>query len=137
MYTRAFIHIYIYVYKSISVFEKALRKNVKNKWRNCEGLSFYFNFVVVCCLIASSSLQTSVIAACQASLPITNSWSFLKLMSMESVVPGNHLILGRPLLLQPSNLSQHQGLFQGVGSSHQVAKVVELQLQHQKRFFFN
>ena len=29
------------------------------------------------------------------------------------------------------NLSQHQGLFQGVGSSHQVAKVLELQLQHQ------
>ena len=75
-------------------------------------------------------------AARQASLSITNSRSFLKLMSMESVVPGNHLILCRPLLLQPSNLSQHQGLFQGVGSSHQVAKVVELQLQHQKRFFF-
>ena len=29
------------------------------------------------------------------------------------------------------NLSQHQGLFQGVSSSHQVAKVLELQLQHQ------
>ena len=29
------------------------------------------------------------------------------------------------------NLSQHQGLFQGVGSSHQVAKVLEFQLQHQ------
>ena len=28
------------------------------------------------------------------------------------------------------NLSQHQGLFQGVGSSHQVAKVLEFQLQH-------
>ena len=38
-------------------------------------------------------------------------------------------------LLSPSpptfNLSQHQGLFQGVSSSHQVAKVLELQLQHQ------
>ena len=31
----------------------------------------------------------------------------------------------------PHNLSQHQGLFQWVGSSHQVAKVLELQLQHQ------
>ena len=29
------------------------------------------------------------------------------------------------------NLSQHQGLFQGVSSSHQVAKVLEFQLQHQ------
>ena len=31
----------------------------------------------------------------------------------------------------PFNLSQHQGLFQGVSSSHQVAKVLEFQLQHQ------
>ena len=41
-------------------------------------------------------------AACQASLSITNSWSFLKLMSIESVMPSNHLILCRPLLLLPS-----------------------------------
>ena len=37
-------------------------------------------------------------AACQASLSITNSWSLLKLMSIESVVPFNHLILCCPLL---------------------------------------
>ena len=42
------------------------------------------------------------IAACQASLSITNSWSLLKLMSIESVTPSNHLILCRPLLLLPS-----------------------------------
>ena len=42
------------------------------------------------------------IAACQASLFITNSWSLLKLMSIESVMPSNHLILCRPLLLPPS-----------------------------------
>ena len=41
-------------------------------------------------------------AARQASLSITNSWSFLKLMSIESVMPSNHLILCRPLLLLPS-----------------------------------
>ena len=41
-------------------------------------------------------------AACQASLSITNSWSLLKLMSIESVMPSNHLILCRPLLLQLS-----------------------------------
>ena len=41
-------------------------------------------------------------AACQASLSITNSWSLLKLMSIESVMPSNHLILCRPLLLPPS-----------------------------------
>ena len=41
-------------------------------------------------------------AARQASLSITNSWSLLKLMSIESVMPSNHLILCCPLLLLPS-----------------------------------
>ena len=41
-------------------------------------------------------------AALQASLSITDSWSLLKLMSTESVMPSNHLILSRPLLLSPS-----------------------------------
>ena len=41
-------------------------------------------------------------AACQASLSITNSWSLLKLMAIESVMPYNHLILCHPLLLLPS-----------------------------------
>ena len=39
----------------------------------------------------------------QASLSITNSQSLLKLMSIESVMPSNHLTLGCPLLLPPSN----------------------------------
>ena len=41
-------------------------------------------------------------AACQASLSTTNFWSLLKLMSIESVMPSNHLILCCPLLLLPS-----------------------------------
>ena len=41
-------------------------------------------------------------AACQASLSITNYWSLPKLMSIESVMPSNHLILCHPLLLPPS-----------------------------------
>ena len=41
-------------------------------------------------------------AAHQASLSITNSWSLLKLMSIESVMPSNHLILYGPLLLSLS-----------------------------------
>ena len=43
-------------------------------------------------------------AALQASLSITNPWSLLKLMSIELVMPSNHLILCRPLLLLPSIL---------------------------------
>ena len=41
-------------------------------------------------------------AARQASLSITNTWSLLKFMSIESVMPFNHLILCHPLLLPPS-----------------------------------
>ena len=41
-------------------------------------------------------------AALQASLSITSSWNLLKLMSIESVMPSNHLILCRPFLLLPS-----------------------------------
>ena len=44
---------------------------------------------------------TPWIAACQASLSITNSWSLLRLMSIESVTTSSHLILCRPLLLPP------------------------------------
>ena len=45
---------------------------------------------------------TPWIAACQASLSITNSWSLPKLVSIESVMPSNHLILCHPLFLPPS-----------------------------------
>ena len=63
----------------------------------------------------------------QASLSITSSRSLLKLMSIKSVMLSNHLIMLSPSL-PAFNLSQHQGLFQWVSSSHQVAKVLELPL---------
>ena len=70
-------------------------------------------------------------AAPQASLSFTISQSLLKLTSIVSAMPSNQ---SRPLS-SPSppafNLSQHQCLFQWVSSSHQLAKVLELQLQHQ------
>ena len=54
--------------------------------------------------VVSDSLQPhgQWTAACQASLSITNSWSPPKLMSIELVMPSNHLILCHPLLLLPS-----------------------------------
>ena len=48
-------------------------------------------------------------AACQASLSVTNSWSLLRLMSIESVMPSNHLILCCPLLLLRSVFSSIRG----------------------------
>ena len=60
-------------------------------------------------------------AAHQASLSIINSQSLPKLMSIESVMQPSHpLSSPSPPAL---NLSQHQGLFQWVNSSHQVAKI--------------
>ena len=48
---------------------------------------------------------------------------------VNDAIQSSHPLL--PSSLLAFNLSQHQGLFQWVGSSHQVAKVLELQLQHQ------
>ena len=64
-----------------------------------------------CDIMSVSSVQSLIYvwlfvipwtAACQASLSITNSWSLPKFMSIELVMPSNHLILFLPLLLPPS-----------------------------------
>ena len=52
--------------------------------------------------VVSNSLQPNGLQHCQASLSITNSWSLLKLMSTESVMPSNYLILCCPLFFLPS-----------------------------------
>ena len=70
----------------------------------------YISFVYIFKLCFSVQFSCSVVsdseipwtAARQASLSITNSWSLLKLMLIESVMPSNHLILCRPLLLPSS-----------------------------------
>ena len=56
--------------------------------------------------------------------------SLLKLMSIESMVPPNHLILCHPLLLLPAIFPSIR-VFSNESAPHQVAKVVKLQLQHQ------
>ena len=61
-------------------------------------------------------------AARQASLSITNSQSLLKLMSIELVMPSNHLILCRPLLLLTSIFPSIR-VSSSVSSLHQVAKL--------------
>ena len=103
---------------SFSISSLSLCVSLKLKWCTCrehissvQSLSRFQLFV------------TPWIAACQASLSIANSLSSLRLMSIESVMPSSHLILCHPLLLLPS-------LFQWVNPSHEVAKVLEFQLQH-------
>ena len=63
---------------------------------------FRWIVVVVQWLSHVQLFATPWTAACQASVPITNSLSLLKLMSIESVMPCYHLILCCPLLLLPS-----------------------------------
>ena len=74
--------------------------------------------------------ETSCATAHQASLSFTISQSLLRLMPIELKMASNHLIPSPPS--SPAlKLSQHQDLLQWVGFSHQVVKVLELQLQHQ------
>ena len=69
-------------------------------------------YVLYICILFSSVQSFSRVwlpatpwtAALQASLSITNSWSLLKLMSLESLMPSNRLIICHPLLLLPSIL---------------------------------
>ena len=77
------------------------------------------SFQFSCSVVSDSETQWS--AAPQASLSIINSRNLLKLMSIESVIPPSHLILSCPS--PPAlNLSQIQGLFQGVSSSPKKLK---------------
>ena len=72
---------------------------------NCHKIDMtYIQFHSVQSINHIQVFVTPWTAACQASLPITNSQSLLKLMSIESMMPSNHLILCRPLLLLPSIL---------------------------------
>ena len=65
------------------------------------GLSDLVQFSSVQSLSCIWVFETPSIAAHQASLPITNSWSSLRLTSIDSVMTSSHLILYRPLLFLP------------------------------------
>ena len=81
-------------------------------------------------LIRVQLFATPWITARQASLSITNSRSSLKLMCIASVMPSSHLILCRPLLLLPP-IPPSIRVFSNESTLHEVAKVLEFQLQHQ------
>ena len=66
------------------------------------SLFLFAKFSSVQSLSCVQLFATPWTTACQASLSITNSRSLLKLMSIELVMPSNHLILCHPLLLPPS-----------------------------------
>ena len=112
-----------------------------NSWKNNYSLCIKWCLVLELALWACCSVSQSCLTLCdpmdyrttshQASLSFTISWSLLKLTSIQLVIPSNHLILCCPLLLLPSIFPKNQGLFKWISFLHQMAKVLELQLQHQ------
>ena len=80
---------------------KLRTRQMNRHWSN-RGLETSVQFSSVQSLSRVRLFVTLWIAARQVSLSITNSWSSLKLMSIESVMPSNHHILCRPLLLLPA-----------------------------------
>ena len=77
-----------------------------------------------------SSLLFSLTFCIPTNCGMPGSWSLLKLMSLESVMLSNHVILCSPLLLLPSIFPSIR-IFSNELTLCQVAKVLELQLQHQ------
>ena len=86
-------------------------------------------FVVVQSLSHVQLFSTPWTAAHQASLPFFSSWSLFRFMSVEWVLPSNHLILCCPLLLLPSSFPSIR-VFSHESASHvRWPKVLELQHQ--------
>ena len=93
----------------------------------CFSLCYQFSEVQFSPSVVSDSLWPHESQHARPPCPsLTNSWSLLKLRPIESVMPSSHLILCHPLLLLPPIPPSIR-----VNSSHQVAKVLEFQLQHQ------
>ena len=80
--------------------EKIIRRGGKNTQKNYTKRSSVSSVHLLSCIWL---FMTPWTAAHQASLSITNPWNLLKLMSIELVIPSNHLILCCHLLLPPSS----------------------------------
>ena len=133
-------HFLTCLFMSFAIFLKSLINGPNNSWnylvkmlstrviwlkRSLPTFNLYFDFSSVQSFSCVWLFATPWIAARQASLSITNSRSSLRLMAIESLMPCHSLSSPSP---PASNPSQNQSLFQWVNSSHEVAKVLELQL---------
>ena len=106
---------------------------INNSLAVCEQLSninmqyhYQFSLVAQLCLTLCDPMD----AASQASLSITSSQNLLKIMSIESEMPSNHLILCHRLLLPPSIFPSIR-VFSNESALHiRLARVFEFQLQH-------
>ena len=108
----------------MNLWKRNFGKDGEHFWKPIHYCREY-KFVRFSSVQSLSSVQLFVIpraAARQAPLSNTNSWSLPKLMSIESVMPPNHLILYCPLLFLPSIFPSIRVLSKWVSSSHQVPK---------------
>ena len=97
------IHLYLTVFCSyFNILFMKCQALTKSSSGSVPCIFFNFCFYMIVQLSRVRLFATPWTAARQASLSITNSWSPLKLMSIKSVMPFNHLILCCPLLLLPS-----------------------------------
>ena len=71
-------------------------------WWELKGVFPFCGLFAIHSLSRVQPFATPWTVACQASISFTISWSLLKLMSIELMMPSNHLILCRPLFLPPS-----------------------------------
>ena len=106
------------IFPRVRVFSSELA--IRIRWLKYWSLSFSINPSSEYSRLISFRIKWFHLLAIQGTLKSTETLCWM-------VIPSNHLILSCPLLLPP----QHQGLFQWVSSSLQVAKVLEFQLQHQ------
>ena len=102
-----------------------------DQWNDLSLDFFFVQFSSVQSLSRVWLFVTPWIIACQASLSITNSWSLLKLKSIQSVMPSSHLILCRPLHLLPPIPPSIRVFSNESTLCIEVAKVLEFNLQHQ------
>ena len=111
-----------------------LEKLNQHKWYQEHGCQISKLKYRLCCFLSLSCVwlfMTPWTATYHASLSFTISQSFLKFMSIESVMPSNHLILCRLLLLLPSIFPSIRVFPNKSALCIRLAKVLELQLQHQ------
>ena len=120
-------HAYLYYLLESSILEKEGLHFTQLFNCSSEETNQFSSFQSLSCVWLFATPWT---AACQASLSITNSWSLLKLMSTESVMPSNHLIFVVPFssCLQSFPAS---GSFQVSHFFASGIKLLGFQLQHQ------
>ena len=111
------------IYKAQDGMANQFHESIPKDW--CHALIITFSSVQL--LSHVWLFKTPWITTCQASLSITNSQTHVHRVS-DAIQPSHPQSSPSPPAPNPS---QHQGLFQWVNSSHQVAKVLEFQLHYQ------